>query len=397
MITGQPAKTGPQDGLPNLDFLRATAVLLVFIDHLLLTTSARGFGPLGYFGVILFFIHTSLVLLTSMERLGLSGWSLYIAFAIRRFFRIYPLSVLAVLAAVAIRIPVTSWAGHYQWLGGPTLAANLLLVQNVFHRESLIGVLWSLPFEIQMYAILPLFFPWASLRRFRPTLAVVWLIAVAVAVTEWAWLPGTVNPDFLLTRYFPCFLAGVLAWNRVKNRRPTVQGYFWVLFLISVILGRRVVDLFLAYGSSAVAVLRGAAGDPVRSQGPIGRMVADWLFCVVIGLSIPMFLQISNRWLQVVSRVIARYSYGIYITHVPVLWLCLVKCHLGPTVVGAAASVILTALFSCAAYHGLEDPAIRLGKRWAARVQRSRTVFERARFSTVRDDYGASRPAGAAE
>lgn len=61
----------PRSGdLPNLDILRAVAVLLVLVDH-----SAKFFGgsfdllhPLGITGVYLFFTHTSLVLMFSLER-----------------------------------------------------------------------------------------------------------------------------------------------------------------------------------------------------------------------------------------------------------------------------------------------------------------------------------------
>ena len=79
----------PSD-LPNLDLLRTVAVLLVFVGHLMLTAGVRGLGDVGRFGVLIFFVHTSLVLMLSMERLGLTGGRLYFAFLIRRFFRIYP-------------------------------------------------------------------------------------------------------------------------------------------------------------------------------------------------------------------------------------------------------------------------------------------------------------------
>src|SRR5579863_2076322 len=73
--------------MANLDFLRAVAVGLVFTGHLLATMRIRGAGDLGHFGVLLFFVHTSLVLMMSMERLGLSGRNLYVSFAVRRIFR----------------------------------------------------------------------------------------------------------------------------------------------------------------------------------------------------------------------------------------------------------------------------------------------------------------------
>ena len=78
----------------NLDFLRTVAVLLVLAQHLCtrLHVEHIGWAPttsLGPFGVLLFFVHTSLVLMSSMERSGLSGVLLLKDFYIRRIFRIY--------------------------------------------------------------------------------------------------------------------------------------------------------------------------------------------------------------------------------------------------------------------------------------------------------------------
>jgi len=91
----------------NLDFLRVTAVLLVLAQHVCKRMHVEQIGwvatsSLGLFGVLLFFVHTSLVLMYSMERSGLTGWLLFKNFYVRRVFRIYPLSVVAVLAALAL-------------------------------------------------------------------------------------------------------------------------------------------------------------------------------------------------------------------------------------------------------------------------------------------------------
>ena len=82
---------------PNLDLLRSVAVLAVLADHVAAT---RGIAQkhiflwdLGSWGVLLFFVHTSFVLMMSLERLQFAGQQLYATFYIRRFFRIYPLSI----------------------------------------------------------------------------------------------------------------------------------------------------------------------------------------------------------------------------------------------------------------------------------------------------------------
>ena len=150
----------------NLDFLRTTAVLLVVTQHLCkrLRIDQLGWIPtssLGWFGVLLFFVHTSLVLMYSMERTPLSGWPLVRNFYIRRLFRIYPLSILTVVVAVALSVDssINGIAG-LSWGSRPgrvSLLAHLLLVQNIAQVKSIVNVLWSLPFEVQMYVLLPFY------------------------------------------------------------------------------------------------------------------------------------------------------------------------------------------------------------------------------------------------
>jgi peptidoglycan/LPS O-acetylase OafA/YrhL len=63
---------------PNLDILRATAILVVLVSHF---PSSMGLGDdpfwglesIGRMGVRMFFIHTSLVLMLSLQRLELQG------------------------------------------------------------------------------------------------------------------------------------------------------------------------------------------------------------------------------------------------------------------------------------------------------------------------------------
>src|SRR5580658_10043359 len=55
----------------NLDFLRSAAVLFVVVFHLLLFFQRDHLGhfnlPMGHWGVMIFFVHTSLVLMFSLE------------------------------------------------------------------------------------------------------------------------------------------------------------------------------------------------------------------------------------------------------------------------------------------------------------------------------------------
>jgi peptidoglycan/LPS O-acetylase OafA/YrhL len=315
----------------------------------------------------LFFVHTAMVLMMSMERMGRSGCNLYSAFMVRRLFRIFPLSALSVLTAVTFRIPPTSWLGAYVWPGWPAILSNFFLTQNITQSNSVNCVLWSLPFEVQMYAILPLLFLFAQRH---PSLTAPFLAELAAfSIAGFEYILRHCDAEFLITRYFPCFLAGVIAWRLTKAVSPRFSGIAWMFIVIFLIGAYRIVDVLRVYGPDALGAIRGRLRNDHRTQWPsYVDLVRDWFFCAVIGLAIPMFFEIRSRWLKVFSKLIARYSYGIYICHVPVFWLFFTKLHVGSVPTTAAISVIATAALSVLAHHCVEDPAIHMGKRLGARI-----------------------------
>lgn len=145
----------------NLDVLRASAALFVLFAHLLQFVGIEYVAGmsvrwLGTMGVFFFFVHTSLVLMMSLERSQpyYPGWRQFAAFYLRRAFRIYPLTMFVVGAIALLRIP--SGIVDYRTIQGAPLTAggvlsNLLLIQNLTLTQSILGPLWSLPIEIQMY------------------------------------------------------------------------------------------------------------------------------------------------------------------------------------------------------------------------------------------------------
>ena len=145
------------DNLRNLDVLRAYAVLVVAGSHL---CRFCGFAPrytvfvanLGVGGVLVFFVHTALVLLLSMQRMKPNHLAL--SFYIRRAFRIYPLCWVAIALVLATGL---TDADHQKILqmGWRGAVAGALLLQNVFRYPNIEMPLWSLPWEVQMYLFLP--------------------------------------------------------------------------------------------------------------------------------------------------------------------------------------------------------------------------------------------------
>src|SRR6266850_6458014 len=155
------AYSASQGASTNLDFLRSMAVLMVLFDHICRHHHLDRLGrfavaDIGIFGVLLFFVHTSLVLMFSMQRSGQLGLALMKNFYMRRFFRIYPLSVLTVLAAVALHLHANGRGIDFgPRPGSLELISNLFLIQNLTYSPSIVGPLWTLPLEVQMYVFLP--------------------------------------------------------------------------------------------------------------------------------------------------------------------------------------------------------------------------------------------------
>ena len=82
------------------------AVISVVVEHTLISLGVVTVGPFpiqffGVMGVMVFFVHTALVLMWSLERKPNT-----LDFYIRRVFRIYPLALLAIAIVVIFHAPV---------------------------------------------------------------------------------------------------------------------------------------------------------------------------------------------------------------------------------------------------------------------------------------------------
>ena len=316
----------------NLDILRAAAVLVVLIAHCLPASPAQ--QAAGHYAVLIFFVHTALVLLLSLERqAGAPG--IAARFYTQRVFRIYPLSILCVLVTLAFRI---SWPDSvFSPRSGLSIAANLLLAQNFVHeRFSISPPLWSLPYEVQMYAVLPVVF---LLLRKHGKRALPGLAAVSLALPLAEVLIGPFR-GLLITRYVPCFMGGALAFTAYGSPRRLP----WPLWPAAI---------------AGLGALYWLAGQ---------TMPADWFACIALGLLVAAFREVPIGLLSKAAGVVARYSYGIYLSHVPLLWLCFQRLEFLP----AAVKWILFAGLMCtmpvALYHAIEEPMIATGKALSMRI-----------------------------
>jgi peptidoglycan/LPS O-acetylase OafA/YrhL len=333
------AKAG-QD--PNLDILRSVAVLAVFATHTLQVVAGCRFEErlaygidtyaLGRIGVLLFFVHTSLVLMQSLERTGtaLDGWPLIRHFYIKRAFRIYPLSICLILVCVAFSIPPDALGVPYAWHGARWVAASVLLIQNITRDSQVSGPMYSLPYEVQMYLLLPILFlvlkaPGSGLR----------LILIY-------WLGAVLSLFALVLFYLPCFLAGVVAYKLLQTVRPRLAAWLWYPAVICIVV---------------LYVLTPLSDD---------SWLKNVLTCLLVAGSIPLFNR-NRGVIATAASQIAKYSYGIYLCHTPVLWLLYRKLTI-PDWQRAIWLVIATGAVSMACYHAIEHPLIQIGTRLANKV-----------------------------
>jgi peptidoglycan/LPS O-acetylase OafA/YrhL len=335
------------DDIPNLDFMRACAVLFVVGFHLLLffqisVTSPLNFHSIGQWGVLIFFVHTSLVLALSLERQAkrAPGRRLFWPFLIRRVFRILPLSIFIVGVVELFRLP----AGHLHnglfvpvQLDLPGLFSNIFLVQNITHSESATAPLWSLPYEMQMYLLLPALFLLARSVRAAWPIVGLW-VAGFIAACHAEGLARHGLPDFIV--YVPCFIPGIIAYKLMATSKVRLPSILWPVTLAGI----------------TAFYLR----SPSAPRGAIG--------CLLIGAAVPHFEQISQSIVVKIAQQIARYSYGIYLTHFICIWFAFQALAGWPKPAQWVVFVLAASVIPYGLYHVIEAPMIRYGRRLASRL-----------------------------
>ena len=324
----------------NLDCLRSFAVLLVLFDH---TAKLLGFGRIlavdtnwiGRLGVAFFFVHTSLVLMLSLQRNNQKGWRGLANFYLRRAFRIYPLSVFFILLTCIFGIPQAVVLNHSFEAATNTpglLLSNLTLTQNFTGSAYILGQLWSLPIEIDMYLALPFLYVFAT-RWPKRFLWVTWPLAVALALTA-----GHVAHLWRLNvlQYAPCFIPGVMAYALSSKVRPIANRWLWPAYLLGLAI------LFLTVAS----------------------WHSSWAICLTLGMSVALFREQTNTAVNRITHAIAKYSYGIYLGHTFCLWMSFVVLASRPWFLQWGLFFVLISLVPYAVFVGFK-PRIVLGKKAA--------------------------------
>lgn len=93
-----------------------------------------------------------------------------------------------------------------------------------------------------------------------------------------------------------------------------------------------------------------------------------WLGCLALGCAIPWFRDMPAGRLWRVCHLVARYSYGIYLTHFILIWLFFVRLAGLPVALRWIGFWAAAAIVPVILYHLIEEPLVRLGNRLASAV-----------------------------
>jgi peptidoglycan/LPS O-acetylase OafA/YrhL len=223
-----------------LDHVRGIAIISVFLFHALAAAFGysmlpwngmfRGFSApasflallslnIGWIGVPIFFVVSGFCIHMSFQREG-QEWS---SFYIRRFFRIYP----AYLAALLLFASYYSNTGHDLWL---QLRNHLLLIHN-FDRHTYHGInssFWTIAVEVQLYLAYPFLLMLVGKLGWRRTLMT--LAIIESLIHGWdAIAESFVGAQALYGCKIPSIFFKVSPIDHFLNVSPFAYWFSWSL------------------------------------------------------------------------------------------------------------------------------------------------------------------------
>jgi len=366
--------------LPALDGLRALAVFIVVQHNLSLLHGDQGFladqlGNMlhrGWMGVQLFFVLSGF-LITRILLDAQPSPRYYASFYSRRALRIFPLyyavliglflvlpAVWRMPAALAEDAPASRqvwlWLYLSNWTGARGLGGG---TEPVFH-------FWSLAVEEQFYLLWPLVVRHSTPRRLIQVCLGVVIVALLCRGAE---LMLGSNSQAIYTSTLSrmdalALGAMVAAWLRSPWRpvvdRTIVTRLLWTAFAVTVL---------------GWIITRGFPGFTIVEES-IGFTLVALAFAALIGASVLAALvpEAQGRWYRFLAapllRPIARYSYAIYVFHIPLhvlvglplleRWAGTRTPGLGPTLAYATTLTVLSYAAGWLSYRLIERPFLRL-------------------------------------
>lgn len=327
----------------NLDIIRSLAVMLVFICHFIaiykpnlllegITYDGQKFiniQSIGTLGVLIFFVHTSFVLMHSLQLKYFTSKIKFLSFYIKRIFRVYPLSITAVIIYYIIN--------SEKEISIKLLISNIFLIQNLVFFEdlpgekSVPGILWTLPYEIQFYILLPFIFNMLK-KNYNKIIYLYIFTIIFILINKYF-----NTPLFNIFKYLPCFLSGIIGYIYKSKVKLNIFYLLFFIFLSIIIL------------------------PLVAAKNIIPSNIIGVVFCFVLGLLVSNSREVKNKFAVLISRLIAKYSYGIYIFHI-----FIINIYVNLEIFffyKLILTIFTLSIIVLASYHSLESPMIKIGKK----------------------------------
>jgi peptidoglycan/LPS O-acetylase OafA/YrhL len=364
-----------------IEALRGLAALMVMATHYsyLLTpqTWLWGFASTG---VDLFFVLSGYVFAPYVLGKPLSVWP----HLIRRFFRLYPLYLLALLLYVALRLPDVTAFDHFWTHLALTHTFTSLAIANFYNPA-----FWSLPPEVEYYLVLP-FLAWLtagfSYRRLRFIGLVLLAVAMHLALVAAA-SPGEtdITARAIATIHIPGLLAefmlGSLAYSIVQRDTAGFAARTRFVSGVMVLAG------MAAIYANFVAPINGIAPKvPLWIGGNIGLGAAVGYALLVSGVANPprdVSRQFADpvvtrsrlrltRTYQPVLMLLGGLSYGVYLFHNAAPQ---ILRRILPEMAGVSAwlaCIGITLVMAIAAHLAVEKPMREYGRKLSQTAARSK-------------------------
>lgn len=215
--------------------------------------------------------------------------------------------------------------------------------------NDVLGVSWSLDIELQFYLLVPLLWVVITELDARKLPVAGTLVAVATPLTVLGWWLGLGYGLWTVLAYLPGFVAGLLIWHSGWRPSRGIALASAGVFVIAAIV------MWLAHPETR-AFLEKDTPNVVNE---------DWFGMAWMALLLPFIAYNVRQRSDWLDQHLGNFSYALYITHWPVIWIVRRVVEAGA---GAEKAIALTAvaIVSVAFYVLVDRSAERLRQAYLA-------------------------------